>query len=35
MFRFEDLHVWKRTIELTETLFDLADQTKTQTLIVN
>ena len=26
MFRFEDFHVWKRTIELTDKLFELADQ---------
>jgi four helix bundle protein len=26
MFRFEDFNVWKRTVELTDKLFDLADQ---------
>mgnify|MGYP001585308747 FL=1 len=26
MFRFETLDVWKRSIEITDTLFDLADE---------
>ena len=25
MFRFENLEIWKRSIELTDRLFDLAD----------
>ena len=32
MFRFEDLEIWKKAIEIAEKLFDIADQLETNKL---